>query len=82
MPSLRATQKRNDRQNQEDEEQDLRDTRGAGRDATETQHRGDDGYDEKYDGVVKHCCSPATAQLALMLGRSVTSTLRGKYRLT
>jgi len=46
------------RQNQKDEKQYLRDSCGAGRDAAESEHGGDQGDDEKNGGIVKHSVSP------------------------
>jgi len=42
------------RQNQKDEKEYLRDSCGAGRDAAESEHGGDQGNDEKNGGIVKH----------------------------
>jgi hypothetical protein len=50
-----STQKqRDDREHEEDDEQQLRDARGAGRDATKTEDRCDDGDDEKNGGPMEH----------------------------
>src|SRR2546421_10193856 len=49
-----AHQQGDDEGHEEDEEQDLRDARGAGGDATETEHGGDQRHDEEHGCPVKH----------------------------
>src|SRR5438067_7047602 len=43
-----------DRHDQKDDEEHFCDSRRARRDSAKTEKRGDQGYDEKYHGVVEH----------------------------
>ncbi len=63
LPRTRSDDRRDDEQDDRHEEDDLRDLDGETCDAAESEHRGDQRYDEKCQSPTKHgeCSSKFTA---------------------
>ena len=71
-------EERHDGADQEDHEQDFGDSRGAHRDSAKSEHGGDQRYDKKHDGVMKHGV-PLKIRPASNAGQRVLEISRAKY---
>ncbi len=54
-PAHHAHEQRDDEQDEENIKQDLRDTRGGTRDASETQKASDEGNNKENQSIMEHC---------------------------
>jgi hypothetical protein len=53
-PPKQPHHQRNDERGKEQEKQDLRDSGGCSRYSSKPKEAGNDGYDQKYQGIVQH----------------------------
>ena len=80
LASLGAAQKRNDSENQEHKEQDLRNPGRTGGNTAEAQNRGHDGDNEKHDCVMKHFYLPPPAFCVGVVRCIFPFSSSGRYR--
>src|ERR1700727_2454763 len=79
-PAAQAHQECNHRADQKHDEQDFRDAGSADRDSTEAKKRGDQRYNEKYSGIVKHVRTSNDLEQLPAGGRSIGKASRDYSR--